>query len=245
MSDQKTQVSSSVAMSAAVEAAADSALVRPSDDELKDARHKAEALVADPSAAAGMKDLQNLTLAIGLPTARAALRQLVEAGSAGGAEKDGMLKAIERIPPLITEPGCMQVDFYNTDSKEMSTVYLELDVCNSNHDLGAEMDKLKRLIDKSKWGELLKHFSVLIAIGRSVFAKLARENADLISEIRSYLPENERQIDLQTLSVDMSNTTLFVLRRLPRRVGIFVRSAGGGSKPSAAPGGGSRASRDR
>lgn len=209
-------------MDAAVEQAAGALGARPDDAEVKAARAKAEQLLADPGMAAGMKDLQNFALAVGLGTARAALRQLIAAGTASEAKKNALFKAADAISP-ITEPGCQRIDYQDLATGLRRTKYLELDVCDANHDLNAQLDPLKAAIGDEKWPGVLKHLSVLVGIGRSVYTKFAHENPSLMAEIRQWLPEKDKEQDLLTLLVDTTNTTLYVLKHLPRRVGIFAR----------------------
>ena len=58
-------------------------------------------------------------------------------------------------------------------------------------------------------------------IGRSVFAKVVKENRDLVRDILQFLPAGDK-IDCSSLHVDPNNTTLAVHPRTPKRVGIFV-----------------------
>lgn len=210
------------AMTVAVEQAAAAVPTRPTNSEIKDARHRAEEMLRDPEVRAGMKDMQNLALAIGLPAARIMLCHLVEASGAVGPAKAGLLRIVERISP-ITEPGCMRVDFFNQETKKGDVVYLELDECDKNHDLDSQLGKLKPHVEAGKWSLILNHLSVLILHGRSVFSKVATENSHLMGEIKRGLPEKHKDVDLRTLTVDRRNTTLYVLEDLPRRIGIFVR----------------------
>jgi hypothetical protein len=225
MGDQKEEMTRESAMAMAVEAAAASVPARPSESEIKSAVSQAERMLKESDMAAGLKDMQNLTLAIGLPAARVALRQLVDAGNAEGVTKTAMMRIIDRISP-ITEPGCIQIDFYHKERKAMDTVYLELDSCDRGHDLDSQLGKIKPHVDPTKWTGILQHLSVLIGIGRSVYAKLAHENEHLIHEIRRHLPERDAQVELRTMTADRTNTTLYLIDHLPKRVGIYVRRKG-------------------
>lgn len=212
-------------MALAAETAAAAVPERPSATEIKTARAKAEQLVADQDSRAGMKDLQNLTQAIGLPAARVLLRQLLDAGDTKSTLRSNLLSLIQAISP-ITEPGCMKVDFFNMETKVADTVYLELDECDKTHDLDSQLNKLKPHVGPDKWPTILHHLSVLVGIGRSVFAAVAHTNEQLMRELHTHLPEIHRKTDLRHLTVDRLNTTLYLIDTLPKRVGIFIRRKG-------------------
>ena len=184
-------------------------------------RARAAQLVAgaDEDSIAGLRDLQNLTLSMGLPAARALFRHMVDAAGVQGAARPLLMAEIRAFSP-VTEVGCMQVDFTGTDGAP-GVAYLLLDQCPREHDLGAQLDKLQARVPDKKWPEVLKHLAALLAIGRRVYADLARQQLPLIRRIFG-APAGDPCSPMLALRVDPANTTLYLDPDWPLRVGLFV-----------------------
>ena len=82
--------------------------------------------------------------------------------------------------------------------------------------------KLKTIVDADKWVEVIKHLSMMVYLGRTVYSKIAEANRPLLRRIFGRDAQHDCA-DLMMLGVDSRNTTLFVNPRWPVRVGIFVR----------------------
>ena len=186
---------------------------------------KAHALLdtigADSEDAVGLQHLQDLTTSIGLPAARESFEAMLDANRVNPKLRAEALREIKAFSP-ISEIGCMQVDFFNMITAAPGTAYLVLDKCPANHDLGAELKRLKTIVDADKWVEVIKHLSMMVYLGRSVYSKIAEANRPLLRRIFGRDAQHDCA-DLMTLGVDSRNTTLFVNPRWPVRVGIFVR----------------------
>lgn len=170
---------------------------------------------------AGLKDLQNLTLSMGLPATRATFQYMIKAANLRGAAKTDALRAVAEFSP-VTEVGCMKVDFFNQTTGAPDIAYLVFDKCQRLHNLGAQLDKLKAHVSDEKWPEVIRSLSMLIHIGRSVYGQTARKHLDLIRRIHGSAADDPctKYLDLQ---VDRENTTLFLEPSWPGRIGIFVR----------------------
>ena len=171
----------------------------------------------------GLIHMQNLTLSMGLHSARACFRAMLDANAVVGAARAAAEKEITAFSP-VTEIGCMRVDFFNMITAAPDTAYLVLDKCPAAHDLSAQLNKLHRLVDSDKWIEVLKHLSMLVNLGRSVYNQIAQQHKPLLRRIYRRDAANSCD-DLLHLGVDSRNTTLFVDPRWPERVGIFVKLA--------------------
>lgn len=171
--------------------------------------------------AEGLRSLHNLTMAIGLPAARESFKAMVEANNLTGARRSAALREIAAISP-ITEVGCMQVDYFNMITATAGRAYLVLDVCPAKHDLGAELKKLRDVVDGEKWVEVVKHMSMMVYLGRTAYTQMAGEQRPLLRRIYGRA-DNDPCDDLMKLGIDSRNTTMFVDPRWPTRVGIFVR----------------------
>jgi hypothetical protein len=171
--------------------------------------------------AAGIRSLQDLTTSIGLPAARESFEAMLDANRVAPALRAAALREIKAFSP-ITEVGCMQVDFFNMITAAPDVAYLVLDKCPANHDLGAELKKLKTVVDTDKWVEVVKHLSMMIYLGRTVYSAMAKDHKPLLRKIFNRSADHDCA-DLMALGVDSRNTTLFVDPRWPVRVGIFVR----------------------
>jgi hypothetical protein len=170
---------------------------------------------------AGMKDLHNLTLSIGLPATRATFQFMVAAAGLRGAAKKSAMRAIAGLSP-VTEIGCMKVDYFNRATGAPDTAYLVLDRCPRDHDLGAQLDKLKVLVPDEKWPEVIQSLSMMLHIGRSVYSHTSREQIGLIRTIRG-AEASDPCAEYLDLKVDRANTTLYLEADWPERVGIHVQ----------------------
>ena len=174
----------------------------------------------------GLQDLQNLSLSMGLPTARACFRAMLAANASPATSHKYYKEAMRQIANFspVTEIGCMRVDFFNTSTNRADVAYMVLDECAADHDLGAQIVKLRTHVADEKWPEVVKHMSMLIHLGRSIYSQIAEKEKPLIRKIFSR-PAAHDCADLLKLGVDSRNTTLFVDPRWPQRVGIFIRLA--------------------
>jgi hypothetical protein len=172
--------------------------------------------------AEGIRSLQNLTLSIGLTAARECFYAMLDANAVSPALRASATREIKAFSP-ITEIGCMRVDFFNMLTAKADVRYLVLEKCPSDHNLGAQLQKLKSIVDMDKWVEVVKHLSMLVYLGRSTYAQLAALNKPLLRRIYKRADDDECA-DLMALGVDSRNTTLFVDPRWPVRIGIFVRT---------------------
>ena len=176
---------------------------------------------ASPHDIAGLKDYHKLTVAIGMRAVHVTFNAMVAAaraakgpGGMGGLEADAAREIAAMSP--VTETGCMKVDFHNQVTGRPDVAYLVLDRCGRNHDLGAQLDPLRAAVAPDRWGEVVKHLSMLVFLGRTVYKRLAGEHVSLIRRLFGVEKYPE-------LIVDPANTTLYVDADWPDRVGIYVR----------------------
>lgn len=157
-----------------------------------------------------------MMFSIGMGVCRTALKILVnskdpdsglihESGKFIPFDREEALKKVDSIIDF-TDSGRFEVRF------GQRRAFLSLEECDKNHDLDAELSKIRDLVPK--WDIVLATLSQLIYIGRSTYAKLSRENASFFEEYG--LPQ---AFDLK---VDTTNTTLYLEENASRRIGIFV-----------------------
>jgi hypothetical protein len=189
---------------------------------IAEARERATRILSDtsPADADGFRDLRNMTLAIGLPATRALFHQMIAACGAKGRRKAAAMREVAEFSP-VTEVGCMKVDFHDRTCGRGRVAYLVLEPCPRDHDFGAQLDKLKARTSEEKWPEILRHLSMLVHIGQTVYAETAGSHADLVRRLTG--GGGERYLKLK---VDGLNTTLYLDEGWPERIGIFVRLEG-------------------
>lgn len=217
------------AVDAAVPPAVDAAAVPPAVEALPPAVidpecEKRAAQIAremGPEAKAGLQDLQNLTISIGLPAARSAFTYMISCSKASKSVKQAALQTLANVSP-ITETGCMQVDFYNQVTKAPDIAYLLLDKCGIDHKLGEQLEKLQALTLPEKWPVVIKHLSMIIFIGRQVFNQITRMNLPTIRKLFK-LADDDPCTEYLDFKVDTSNTTLYIKPEWAERVGIFIK----------------------
>ncbi len=171
----------------------------------------------------GLMDLQNLSLSMGLPAARATFMAMVEAANLKGKKKTKICNMIRSLSP-VTEIGCMQVDFCDKNTGAARVLYMVLEECPRDHDFGAELNKLQPHTTEEKWSEVLKHLSMLVYLGRKTYGDIAKNNVGVIREIFG-LPDSDLCTEYLQYQVDPANTTLYVKPDWPVRIGIFIRDA--------------------
>ena len=195
----------------------------PSADVVADARARASELLTTMTSndEAGLKDLQNLTLSMGLPSTRSMFKCMIENSNLRGVAKKDAIRAVADFSP-VSESGCMKVDFFNQALGAPDIAYLVLHKCPRDHNLEAQLNKLKPHVLAEKWAEVTRSLSMLIYIGRSVYGQIARANLGLIRDIHGAAADDPCT-DYLDLKVDVENTTLYLDASWPSRIGIYVR----------------------
>ena len=211
------------AVAAAVRATSVPGQAPPSAETIAAARVRAQQMLNEMKGgdADGIRDLKNLTLSMGLPSTRALFRQMITASGVRGQVKSDAQREVAEFSP-VTEVGCMKVDFFNKTTGRADIAYLLLDQCPKTHNLGDQLDRLKVHVSDEKWPEVLRHLSMLVHIGRSVFGQTARQHLDLIRRLFGLAPDADcaKYIDVQ---IARENTTFFIDADWPNRVGLYVR----------------------
>jgi len=186
----------------------------------EDAKALLKQVGATPEDREGLQSLQNLSLSMGLPAARACFRMMLEANAAGAPLRAWANRQIDAFSP-VTEVGCLQVDYFDTIVSKPAVARILLEECDRDHDFGAQLGALRARVSPEKWVEVIKHVSMLVHLGRSVYAQLAEANRPLIRKIYGRPASHDCAAEMK-LGVDSRNTTLFVDPRWPRRIGVFV-----------------------
>ena len=189
----------------------------------KDAQEKGQKMAEDilknrPQDAEGLRDLQNLSLSMGLPATRALFRQMMSASPASAAVKLEVARAVAGLSP-VTEIGCMKVDYRDRMNGQPAIAYLLLGPCDKNHDMVRQINNLRPFVDEEKWTEVLRHLSMLMYFGRNVYANSAKQLREQIASLELGPVENFLEA-----KVDIENSTIYVQAGWPRRIGIFIRS---------------------
>lgn len=195
-----------------------------SPETIEAAKKRAEELSRrDPEFAKGAEDMKKLGRAAGTPAARIMLGHLIAAGGAPATVKAALRKRVAKIE-LINLTGCLTIDFFNPATHAKETLYPVLDECPAGHDFDAELARVKAFIAAEKWPMFLHHLSVLVALGRGVYHAVLEENKELVSEIMSHLTDAQKEEFAHGMLVDTKDTTLYVLKDWPQRVGIFIKN---------------------
>jgi hypothetical protein len=170
---------------------------------------------------AGMDDMRDLSLSIGLPVPRILFTQAVGASTATKGKKKAWMRGIGAMSD-VSETGCIQADFFDTSTQAQNTAYLVFDECGDAHDLGAQLEKIFSRVAADKHDDIKKHLSMLVYLGRSAYGQMMMKMAPLLADLGKKLPND---FDSRLLVVDPDNTTLSLNIAGTRRVGIFVRFA--------------------
>lgn len=192
-------------------------LARKAAKIIEDARRK------DPNAVAGFEEIRKHAATIGFPAVRETFTILLERGFSPGPERDEMMKKLSDLFP-ITEVGSIEVEFFNKALGRADKAHLVLQRCPREHDLGAQLDKLRNSFDpahaEAMWASVQKQLSILVFIGRDVYKRTVEQAGGFVAQLCRVcdLPAGL----LASLGVDKANTTLYLDPEWPERVGIFV-----------------------
>jgi hypothetical protein len=208
------------ATEAAIRALGDGAT--PDEATIEEARGKAEEILKGMSQtdADGLKDLQNLTLSLGLPSARATFRHMIVASGVAGQKKNAAMQFVADLSPL-TEVGCHRIDFTNQKSGVPDVAYIRIFQCPKPHNLGNQLDKMKGIVPAAHWPELMKSISSLIQTARNVYGTLTRQNLPFIRSLFK-LAEDDPCADYIDYKVDMALSNLYINDKWPNRIGVFI-----------------------
>lgn len=170
-------------------------------------RERVRAMLQDPNMRQGIEEMKNMTASIGLPGTRVLLLQLIELGNATAEEKQDLRQAVEQLSP-IKEHGSLELKFIDVNTNKKAHVYLRLDECDEDYNLGSTIDGLLHRMGQQRKPELLKHISTLINLGRVVYGTVTSQQQPLMAQIASHLPDATAE-NISALKVDQEKTMLF------------------------------------
>jgi hypothetical protein len=165
----------------------------------------------------GFKDLKNAMVAMGLPAARLSFHLMLNASGLQGADRARAEKEIAEFSP-ITEVVCPKVDYSDLGTGKRRVVYLTLDRVPKDHDLTAELNKLKTRCAPDKWQTVLQHLSMLVYTARSAYAQIVQQHGELLRRLAG-----NRWQEFSALRIDKANTTLYLDPTWSDRAGILVQ----------------------
>jgi hypothetical protein len=221
-----------------------------SEAELEAAQARARTIIGEArrGGAGAVSDLREmrrlqleLTLAVGMAVPLTLIRQMIERAGARAEQAGAWMRQLKRVS-VVEGVGCISVEFPDRRLGRSNTVYLVLAECGADHDLGAQLGKLYSRIPEACQAEIRKQLSILVHLGRAAYRHAvaamtpaivaiaecsAKKNAGGSSLPDAFSTPNTRvnAYNPLILAVDAANTTLYVPRAGPRRVGIYVRLA--------------------
>lgn len=167
---------------------------------------------AAPPSLAGLQDVQSLVQAAGVPAPRILFAEM--------AAKAGVGPPAFEHPTSLEGTGCFQADYVDPATGEARTAHLLLDECAADHDLGAQLSPLYERVAPEHHQKVRDHLSMLIYLGRTVYAHRLGAETRAVSALLEGLPAG---FDPSDLRVDPANTTLYLPPPCSRRVGLFIR----------------------
>jgi hypothetical protein len=103
---------------------------------------------------------------------------------------------------------------YNNGKKEKEA-YLMFKICNNDHDIAKEFDKIKKYLSENQWKYVLNCISTMIYVLRMMYKGIINDFKELDNFI---LP-----VEYSELSVDHSTSNLFI-HGMDERIGIFIEN---------------------
>jgi len=106
----------------------------------------------------------------------------------------------------VPDLGSLKIDY--TINNEPKTTYIVLKICNKNHDLTTEFDKLSPYVSEMQWKQILQTLSTVVLLVRTIYSNL-------------YNNLGINDVQYSCLYVDPINTTLCI-DSIDDRIGIFI-----------------------
>ena len=147
-----------------------------------------------------MDDLTKMIYSLSIPVIKEVLYSIVDK-----CERTDLYGKIDELCP-VGEIGSFKVTYQENGVKK--DAYILLQICNVNHDLTLQFDKIKQYTTDDQWKQILKCLSSMIFIVRTIY-------------IDMYNKLELDDIDYKELQVDPINTTLYI-PNLSKRIGIFI-----------------------
>ena len=121
---------------------------------------------------------------------------------------------------------CIIVEFDDKILNLRNSAHIQFNLCESDHDLSFQLDKIYARIDPAKLEENKKiicaNISKLLFVIRAVYAEFISTNPDFVKWIKDYISAECYKALCTQLSIDSENTTLYISKDYNTRLGIFV-----------------------
>lgn len=102
--------------------------------------------------------------------------------------------------------GSIKIDYEKEDNTKMS-YYIVLKICENDHNINLEFNKIKPHISENQWNHILKYVSCLVCIVRTIYAS-SYQNFDMGEKYKEIL-------------IDPETSTLYI-PNFHKRIGIFI-----------------------
>lgn len=181
-------------------------------------REKAQNLLADKEKMSDLKNYCNVMGAIGMNAARLTFHHMIRAAKLRGNAKIKMEESIRNFSPTEEEP-CLQVNFFNSQTKKHEIAYIRLNECPKTFKLDNQLQKLSKLIPMEKMKEIQHHIAQLTNFACKTYNEVANAHKHLIYEMFGDTEQSNRYIKY---TIDVLNGTLYVNEEWPNRIGIYI-----------------------
>jgi len=213
------------AVAAAVAAASSDGRVHSAQD-VQDAKTRAEQMIArmggdTKEIMAGMCDISNSNLAVGLPATRMTLTHMIRAANLRDSAKSKAQNMIAQISPVTDHVG-ITVRYRLRDTGAQGTVHIGLTECPRLHNMDNQVNKVKPLVTDESWVGITQHMTALVNLGMKIYRETIAKNLDIVRHINS-LAEDDPCEKYLCYKVDPTNTTLYIDDDWPNRIGVFIR----------------------
>lgn len=129
-----------------------------------------------PAAAEGMKDIQNMHLAIGLPAAKMLLWYSLEYLPAVTRDRkfaNRLRRAIDGVSP-ITDQSCFEVEYRDSGRGRQEKAYIVAQPCTGEYSALDQQEKIRRFVSADEWPKVLNYMSTVLSLVRSAYVDLVR-----------------------------------------------------------------------
>lgn len=165
------------------------------------------------------KEFLNFVTALALPSVRMLFYSMIDVANLDKSQRTKVEHMIEAISPNV-DIGGVEFIYTEQDTQKRSTAYIILDACKVDYDFLTTFEPLKNnLPDPEKWKEVLKHISNVVLTVRTLYNQVSssEQGQDILKEI------NPDYIKYTTLNVDVDNTTLYIEKEWPMRIGVYLK----------------------
>lgn len=159
---------------------------------------------------------QKRVLSMGVPACRILMTALLN--NAKTTDEDIKLRFFETIDKLtnIEQFGGISIEYFDNNINKNTYCYIIMNKCTKFHNLSEQLEKIQPYLDEVQWDQILKQISMVLYLCKNIYKLTIGTCANQIFDLGFDIN------DVEELTVDPENTTLYIDEEWEERVGIYI-----------------------